>query len=389
MVSAELSAQPANISPAAEGRAHPGPLLTSALALAMLVASMYRIPLIDRFEIVKLGIQFAEVLSAVLIYLCLRRREIALGLVFIAALFVTARLLLAALTANLVFGQGPLLSLQEARFGIMLVILPLAYLLMRDAATRTLQRYVVVYLSFLVLADATLLVVFAHQDILVLGLRTGNRYFCSTLTPLLATAVLTFRDKNNKMQKFALIAGALMLTHAMLITTSRLETLLAAGFLGFLASSRWPSFRFLFYAIALASVAWIFHSTAGGESNFAGRNFALAIELAWRSLPLGVGAASDSTAKSLLELPQTFFVSDYGLLSYVIRYGILGLTFVLALVLLWLRHLWISRYTKGGLFLAVPMLIYLIFVPLLDYGSLNGAFLLAFLLLTPGRQRNL
>lgn len=358
------------------------------LALTFVIASIYRVPFLDQLEAVKIGIFCAELLAGFLLFLCLRQRNLALGLVCIGAIVVGIRVIFGMLAASMAFDQAPSLSLQEARFGLMLAALPLAYIFLQDAPDILLRRFVVGYVISLALIDTWLFTAVAQQNVLVLGLRTDTRFFCSVITPVVATAVLVIRRRRylNRSVAFTLPVSLLMLAHASLISTSRVETFLAAGLVGFIVCLRWSRTRWWIYTLAIAVLATLAQQTFIDRESFAGRDFALAIDLAWSALPFGYGAVVDATAKSFMGLPDNFFFSDYGMLLYVLRYGVLGLVLILVLLMLWLRFSLSVGKLRGAALLSGPILVYLTFIPLLDYGSLNGSVLLAFMRLASEKR---
>lgn len=355
------------------------------LALTLVAASISRIPLIDQLAEVKIGIFGAEFLSAVLLFFAVQRRSMARVLVTIAATLIIFRFAYSAMLARLVFEQPFEVSAQESRFGLMLIVAPIAFLFLKESSNAQLKRFVSCYMLSLLALDILVYFVFNVDDLLVLGLRTDNRFFCSILVPLVATTVLIVRQhiaSDNK-QSLVLAITVGMLLHSTLVTTSRAETLLAAGLLGFVLYRRWPVARWGVNILVLAGVLIILLSTTSGDQGVAGRDYSLAGQLAWEALPLGFGAVIDPTAKRILGLPESIFFSDYGILLYVLRYGLAGAIIALSLLLLWLHFAINVRRLKGHLILTVPILIYLMLIPLLDYGSLNGGFLLALLWLVP------
>lgn len=355
------------------------------LAFTLVAASISRIPLIDQLAEVKIGIFGAEFLSAVLLFLAVQRRGMARVLVTIAATLIIFRFAYSSMLANLMFEQPFDVSAQESRFGLMLIVAPIAFLFLKESSDAQLKRFVSYYMLSLLALDILVYFVFNVDDLLVLGLRTDNRFFCSILVPLVATAVLIVRQHiacDNK-QRLVLAITVGMVLHSTLVTTSRAETLLAAGLLFFVLYRRWPLARWGVNILALAGILIISLSTTSGDQGVAGRDYSLAGKLAWKALPLGFGAVIDPTAKRVLGLPESIFFSDYGILLYVLRYGLVGAIIALSLLLLWLHFAINARRLKGHLILTVPILIYLTLIPLLDYGSLNGGFLLALLWLVP------
>lgn len=355
------------------------------LAFTLVAASIGRLPLLDQFAEVKIGIFGAELLSALLLFLAVRQRGVARTFLTVAAIFIVFRFAFGAMLANFAFGQPFQLSVQESRFGLMLIVSPIAFLFLKESSNALLKRFVFCYMLVLLALDILVYFVFNVDDLLILGLRTDNRFFCSILAPLVATAVLIVRQHiaGDNRQSFVLLISFGMFLHSTLVTTSRAETLLAAGLLCFVFYRRWPVARWTLRLLAIVAILIISLNTTSSGEGVAGRDYWLAVDLAWKALPFGFGAVIDPTAKSVLGLPENFFFSDYGMLFYVLRYGLLGVIIALSLLLLWLHFALRSRHLKGHFLLTVPILIYITFIPLLDYGSLNGGFLLALIWLVP------
>lgn len=356
-----------------------------ALAFALVAASIYRFPYLDQSEAFKIGIHGAEALSVLLLMLLIRKRGLAVVLLAIMGAVVALRFALGFLAANIGFEQSLVVSFQESRFGIMLAAAPLAYLLLKEATDGLLKRFVVSYLVILVALDVWLFSIFATENMLMLGLRTDSRFFCSIVTPLVTVAVLVLRQYQSGEIRvvFPLFASAVMLLHSALVTTSRMEILLVAGVLSATVCVRWPGIRWFLYLLVLVALAGLAEVAFNGEKTVAGRDFELAMRLSLSALPFGFGLVIDPAAKLALGLPDDFFFSDYGVLLYILRYGVVGLLVSLMLYLLWLRFAFAMARIKGMVLLTGSMLIYLTFIPLLDYGSLNGGFLVAFMLFAP------
>lgn len=359
------------------------------LGAIMVVASTYRIPLFDQLADVKVALFGFELIAALLLLWVIEQRRVALVWCLGLAMFIFLRTAIGVLNATLGLDQPLLYGLQESRFGLLLLTTPLAFFFLRDMPASCLRRYVMWYLSFLLAIDASLFALFVVQDLLVLGVRTDNRVFSSIVSPLLAVATNVVRKapRTTRGMYFGLVAAAIMLLHAMLISTSRLETILSAGVLAFIASSQWPRLRRLIYfavgiALLFATARTLELLNAG---DVGGRDYTLALSLALDALPFGFGAATDTFLKATLDIPQAFFFSDYGMLSYVLRYGFLGLLMVAGLLLLWLAFAIRALYMPGGAILALSVLAYLLFVPLLDYATLTGGFVIAFIVLANKR----
>lgn len=361
------------------------------LAIILVVASISRIPILDQLDEIKIGIFSAEVLSAIALIFALRRRSPAIAMMAVLAVFICMRFAFGSFVANSYFDQTFALSIQESRFGLMLIALPLAYYYLKYITTYDLKKLILSYLLILAALDILVFATLASEDLLVLGLRTDNRFVCSVLVPSVCVILLSIREKRDKgCQSFAILASIAMLLHTVLVTTSRIETFFVLGVLGFSIQQRWPGVRLLLYAMLLTAAMYLITNMQDEDQSIAGRDFLLAFEMARNGLPWGYGTVVDAVAKRTLHLPEQFYFSDYGLLLYVLRYGLLGIIMASLLILFWLRFVLASVRLKGMILLAATTLMYLIFIPLLDYGSFNGGFLLAFmhLVVIYGKQKS-
>lgn len=361
-----------------------GGIIIHLLSFVLVAASISRIPIFDQIEEVKIALFGAEALAVALLLTTLRHRSSPIAIMAILAMLILMRFMFGAFIANASFHQAFTASAQEARFGLMLVATPLAYYLFKNTSNITLKKFVTSYLIILATLDISLYTALASENLLVLGLRTDNRFVCSVLIPLVCVALVAIRNKGEENREaFAILASMVMVLHTYLVTTSRIEMALATGILGFSIQSRWPSSRWLQYAILLIGTTYFVANLRVTETNIGGRDFPIAFEMVKNGLPWGHGSVTDITARNWLGLPEQFFFSDYGLLLYVMRYGLLGIAMVIMLMLLWLHFALASSRLNGWIFLTIPTLAYLTFIPLLDYGSLNGGFLLAFMLIVP------
>lgn len=354
-------------------------------ALTLVVASISRLPFLDQLAEVKIGIFGAELLSAMLLFLVVRQREAARTFLAVAAFVIIVRFAFGFMLASFTFGQSFESSVQESRFGLMFIVSPIAFLFLKESSNALLIRFISCYMLVLLTLDILIYFVFNADDLLILGLRTENRFFCSILAPFVATVVLLIRQHlaGANIQRVVLAITFGMLLHSILVTTSRAETLLTAGLLSFVFYKRWPVARWTIRLTAIAVILLVLSSTISNDEGVAGRDYSLAVDLIWKALPFGFGAVIDPTARTVLDLPENFFFSDYGVLLYVLRYGLLGVIIAFSLLLLWVHFALSTRRLKGNFLLAVPILIYLTIIPLLDYGSLNGGFLLALMWLVP------
>lgn len=304
----------------------------------------------------------------------------AITMVVTLGLLVWMRFIFGAFNANYLFQQSLEISAQEARFGVMLIACPLVYYFLKNTPVDGLKKFTLVYLLILMAVDIGLFTLLATENLLILGVRTENRFVCSILIPLVCTALICLRrDFENKHETFLMLSSLSMVFHTYLVTTSRIEMFLAIGVLLFVVQQCWPRSRWLLHMLLFVGAMYFLGNMDIGDQGIAGRDFSLAFVTALKGLPWGYGMVIDGTAKEILNLPAEFYFSDYGLLLYIMRYGVLGILIAFMLLLLWVKFLLVCLFIRGGIFVAAPTFVYFVFIPLLDYGSLVGGFLLSFI----------
>lgn len=359
------------------------------LPLMLVVVSIARFPFLDETPELKIVAFCAEFITAIVLLRVLPQRVSAIKMVLIIVVFVCFRLVYGFVFADFYFQQTVAQSLKESRFGFMLIAWPLVYYFLKDVKASDLKKIIVIYLLAMVVLDVSVLANLATKNLLVLGGRTDYRFVISVMIPSVCLILLVIREQGKKScESFAILASIMMLLHTTLVTTSRIDTLIVAGTIGFLIQRRWPCTRWWLYAMVIAAVAYLGCVTYYSDESvlvdrhqIAGRDFPLAFDVSMSGLPWGYGTVIDTIAKRELYLPNGFYFSDYGLLLYVMRYGLLGIMMASLLLIFWLRFTLASWRLKGIMFLSVPILVFLMFVPFLDYGSFNGAFLLASMML--------
>lgn len=356
-------------------------------AFIVLIASISRFPILDQIDEVKIGIFGAEIISLLLIAAMFGGRSSAITMMVTLGLLIWMRFIFGAFNANYLFNQSLGISAQEARFGVMLVACPLVYYFLKNTPVDTLKKFTLVYLLILIAMDIGLFALLATENLLILGVRTDNRFVCSILIPLVCTALISLRrDFENRHETFLMLSSLSMVFHTYLVTTSRIEMFLAIGVLLFVVQRSWPRSRWLLHTLLFAGTMYFLANIDIGGQGIAGRDFSLAFVTALRGLPWGYGMVIDATAKEILNLPAEFYFSDYGLLLYIMRYGAVGIFIAFALLLLWLKFLLVCLRIRGGVFVAAPTLVYVVFIPFLDYGSLVGGFFLAFMMVVINKK---
>ncbi|AOG00260.1 putative membrane protein [Blastomonas sp. RAC04] len=351
------------------------------LPLLMTISSISRLPVLDQGELLKYVIAACEFLSVGL--MCSRvqdKRRVVLFTIF-GLLFIILKFAFGASTALLEFGQPLLPSFQEARFGIMLAFLPIIYRFYRSMDRRDLVRFCIYMVVFIALLDVFVFAFLAPDQALVLGERTYQRYVCSTLFPLSAACILISRsDTHPREMLTALLVTGVLFLHALLITTSRIETLLTAAVLVY-GMSQWLRFLpiVLFSVIITLTIGVALFSGDSFEfsGEVAGRDYGYALAVAATAFPFGFGFVTDNILRNALAVSEQYFSSDYGMLLYILRYGLPGALLALGLISYWVAFVVRSYHRTGIMFLALAFLAYILFIPILDYSSFAGGAVLS------------
>lgn len=346
------------------------------LPLLMTIASISRLPVLDQGEGLKYVIAACEFLSVGLMFNRVSDKRHMTVLAIFGLLFIILKFAFGASTALLEFGQPLLPSFQEARFGIMLAFLPIIYNFYKALDRRLLARFCIYMVVFIGLLDVFVFAFLAPEQALILGERTYQRYVCSTLFPLSAACILISRSEADRSELLTalLVTGALFL-HALLITTSRIETLLTAAVLIY-GMSQW--LRFLPYVVfSLIILVVVGLLLFNGDSieysgEVAGRDYGYALAVAATAFPYGFGFVTDNILRNALAVSEQYFSSDYGMLLYILRYGLPGALMAAGLIGYWVAFVVRSYHRTGIMFLALAFLAYILFIPILDYSSFAG-----------------
>lgn len=362
-------------------------VLVFLLSLIWVIGSISRFPLLDEIEEFRIGVVLFGIFGVFLFWVAVPRRYSARTWLVVATVLVMSKLVIGAMLANLYFDQSFLASIQEARFGLIIAATPLAYNFLAHASSTTLKKFIGMYIVAMVCLDFLVFSFFSEETLLVLGSRTEARFVCSVMIPIVVTATLLIRyEKLHQVKQinFLLATTLVMLLHSVLMTTSRLESLLSAGLLCWIIIMRWPTLRLLLYSLlallAFADIGLILSTESQHMSqNLAGRNIDFAIHVASEAMPFGFGLVNDVSAKSILQFPQDFYFSDYGLLLYIFRYGLVGVAIGLGLLMYWVYFVLHNLNRKGILIFSLCLLVYLSFVPLVDYGGMSAGFVLAWM----------
>lgn len=361
------------------------------LPLLMTIVSINRLPILDQSELLKYVISGCEFASVGLMFGMLTEKRRIIILTIFGLFFIILKFAFGATTALIEFGQPLLPSLQEARFGFMLGFLPIVYSFYNSLSQRQLKAFCVYMVIFIGLLDVFVFLILAPDEALVLGERTYQRYVCSTLFPLSAACILISRsDLQMKDLLTALTVIAFLFLHSLLVTTSRIESLLTAAALIY-GLSQWlrflPYVVFSLFSISGVAATLFLGHTVEVSGEVAGRDYGYALSVASTAFPYGFGFVTDAILRHALAVSEQYFSSDYGMLLYILRYGLPGALMALGLICYWVLFVVRSYHRSGILFLALAFLAYILFIPILDYSSFAGGAVLSTMAIL-GRRRN-
>lgn len=350
------------------------------LGVLLCLASIYQFPFIEEYRWLKYALHLFEGMCFFLLYQITRniaasRRWTA---VFIVAVIV--RLLYGWLISYLQYQNDILGSFQEARFGLMIVCCPLVYYLFINASYRNLKQFCLWFFLTLAFVDLYVYVIYVQSGYLALGSRSASRFMLSVGAPIVILFGMLVISEMQGRKPGYLALGLILIcaAHVVLITTSRVELLLTIGLLCFWSICWRPALQFPFFVIGgLIFLKGILLALDGDLSNIAGRDYYRALRYAIDSFPFGMGLVPEAIQKMQLGRASNFYASDYGLILFAYRYGAAGILMALGLLGIWAFSFWKILRLPGAVFFLAAVLVNLLFIPVLDYGSLNGSFLLA------------
>lgn len=364
-----------------DGAVRLGFLPSIILPFLLTIASISRLPLFEQSEPLKYIIAACEFASVGVMFIHVHDKRRALFFAIVGVFFILLRFAFASSIALIEFGQPFLLSFQEARFGVMLAFMPVTYYFFKWMDKRSLAKFALYLIGFIAVLDFVVFVFLAPDQSLVLGERTYQRYVCSTLFPLSAACMLVSRpDAKQQDVLTAVIVCTFLFLHALLITTSRIETFLTLSVLCYCLSQWVRALPQLVFSVALiAVVAVLLFSGDAVEFNgeVAGRNYSYAFSVAVTAFPYGYGFVTDAIMRNALAVSDQYYSSDYGMLLYVLRYGVPGVVFSLGLIGFWISFFVAGYHRTGILFIAAAFLAYILFIPILDYSSFAGGAVLS------------
>lgn len=356
----------------------PRPIELFLLAFFLCGAALQQFPQMDENAWIRPVVTLFEAASfAMLLYVTPKTPELRKWLP-VAVVLVIARFAYGWVIANEQYQTDIIGALQEGRFGIFIISAPVAYVFMKNMTVASIDRFVKYYIVFMILLDLYIYVAYVSTGALRLADRASDRFVLSTVTPLLAMwvkgLILQRQGKQPGPRDYAILA--IFMLHIGLLTTSRSETVLLCSILAQWIYARAPNLRWPLIAAMSVVVYFVADSLLAQGQQVAGRDYSLAVHYAREAFPFGVGFVPEAAQKAQLGRASNFFTSDYGPLVLIYRYGLLGMAIAAGLFGFWLRFAIRSLDIPGAFLLALATLLYLLIVPVLDYGSLNGGILL-------------
>jgi hypothetical protein len=352
------------------------------LVVLCLTASIARLPLIENLESVRLAIFLAGAAGSVFLWFVAPFRSVLAVSTMLVGIVLLFKIVFGSLVAHVKSGQPILLGVQEGRFSLLLAAAPLFFVLFRYASSVQLSAIAGLYLSLLLLLDYMVLALTADLQLLSLGSRTDARFLVSVVFPwaLLGVVALRACAEARSVPLFVPLSATAMALHSYFVSTSRLELILSLGLLGLCMMQMRQIFRLGLYALTAIGALWLIVLLFGASAEqVAGRDYVRAVELVFEVGLLGLGVIQDETARLMFGLPTSFYISDYGMLLYLLRYGVLGVAFVVGLAVFWFLFTVSLSRNRGFLVLAGALLAYLVYVPVLDYGGFTGSVLFGFM----------
>lgn len=350
-----------------------------ALAFLMQTASLSQLPFLQENTLAKLGLSITE-FSVLGLLIWLTRKVPGLGRWFgIAVLLVVVRFIYAWLIGYLRYDSTLAGALQEGRFGLLIVIAPVAFVFFRAMSVRKIDEMLLALTVALVIADLLATWFFVRTGYLSIGGRGASRYVISVIPLLLFTwirMIVSIRSGEPLRYKdLGLLLIALL--HIALFSTSRTEAILCGSIIGQWVYVRQPHLRWLLLAMVTGIVYFAFVSIQpSADAQIAGRDYRLALAYSRDAFPFGVGLVPEAIQKIQLGTAGNFFASDYGPILLIYRYGMVGIAIGVALLSMWLRFFLRTLSISGTYVVAAGILAYFMIVPLLDYGSMIGGLLL-------------
>lgn len=342
-------------------------------------ASLSQLPLLQENQVAKAALLIFEVGVLTMLTWTVRRVPGVWRWFSIAASLVALRFLYAWLIGYLRYDSTLAGALQEGRFGLLIVITPIAYVFLRTVSVDNLMRLTRYLAVAVVVADLIVTWFFVRTGYLALAGRGASRYVLSVLPLALFVWIrMIVAIRSGEMPAYRDLAMlVLAMLHIVLFSTSRTEALVCASLMAQWVYVRAPHLRWPMLGVAAGlAYALVLTIEPAGDAQIAGRDYRLALAYTRDAFPFGVGLVPEAVQKVQLGTAGTFFASDYGPILLVYRYGLVGFLIGLGAMAFWVRFLLRTLSLPGTFVVAMAILFYFMIVPLLDYGSMIGGLML-------------
>ena len=363
---------------ARSGAAFPSRVRLTVLAFLMEAACLAQLPFLQDNTLAKAGLTLAEILVFLVMFWSVRNVPGLRRWVAIAVAFVFIRFCYAWLIGYLRYDSTLTGALQEGRFGFLIIIAPVAFAFFRYLTVKKLGELLFSLAVALVFADVLVTWFFVRTGYISLADRVAGRYVLSVI-PLVFVIwlrLITAIRSGEKPPTSDMAILAVMALHIAIFSTSRSEAILCGAVLCQWIYVRLPNLRWPLLGVVAVAIFLFYVSLQPESGSLAGRDYRLALIYARDAFPFGVGLVPEAVQKVQLGTAGNFFASDYGPILLVYRYGMVGITIGFCLLAFWLRFLARTLTIPGTFVVSAGILAYILIVPLLDYGSMNGGILL-------------
>lgn len=362
-----------------DGSSGPTRISLFVLAFLMQMASLSQLPFLQENVLAKVALSISEFAVLAMLIWHMRRAPKVGRWFGIVLLLVLLRFFYAWLIGYLRYGSTLAGALQEGRFGLLIVIAPVAFLLFNSMTVRKIGDIVIGLTCALIMADILVTWFFVRPGYFSIGGRGASRYVISVLPLILFTwtrMIISIRsDESLRYRDLAFLLVALL--HIVLFSTSRTEAMLCGAMIGQWVYVRQPLLRWPLLAIVFGVFYFAYISIQpSADAQIAGRDYRAALAYSRDAFPFGIGLVPEAIQKVQLGTAGNFFASDYGPILLIYRYGIVGIGIGMAMLYLWIRFLIRTSSIPGTFIVAGGVLAYFMIVPLLDYGSMIGGLLL-------------
>ena len=284
--------------------------------------------------------------------------------------------------ANFKIEQDLFGVLLEARFGFFTFLAPILYFFLQSIDKKNFSDLLVSTIFFIFLIDISYIIFFLDGSIF-----SGRpeewqlRFHLDILC--LAFLILIYIDRFNSDNSFKFISICLFLLflHSVLISTARMNSLFILGIFIYLINQKNKKLSIIFQ-LGFISCTFLFaiYIVSQNLFEFQGRNWLEYLKIISNNIFLGVGIVRDISLNSY-STSSFIFQSDYGLLIFIYRYGLIGIILMILFLLL-VFHIVVTlpgNKQNSNIFLFLLLVSQFLLVPFFEYLYLQSIFLFSFL----------